>query len=82
MLNHAYLELKIPEGNVDNIDILSNFPHLMHVGLAKNNISDLQVLNLPTLVQLDVSNNKLTECLKFNLVTAPWRMLGRMVIQP
>ena len=68
MLNHAYLELKIPEGSVDNIDILSNFPHLMHVCLAKNKITDLKVLeNLPTLVQLDVSNNKLTECLNFNL---------------
>lgn len=68
MLNHAYLELKIPEGNVSNIDILENFPHLMHLTLAKNAISDLRVLeNLPTLVQLDVSNNKLTDCLNFNL---------------
>ena len=68
MLNHAYLELKVPEGSVENIDILSNFPHLMYVGLAKNNISDLKVLeNLPTLVQLNVSNNKLTECLNFKL---------------
>ena len=68
MLNHTFLELKLPEGDVSNIDILANFPHLMYVKMAKNKITDLKVLeNLPSLVQLDASNNELTKCLDFTL---------------
>lgn len=68
LLNHTYLELKVPTGDVENIDILENFPNLMYVNIAKNKVADLKVLqNLPSLVQLDASNNELTECLDFTL---------------
>ena len=68
LLNHSYLELKLPAGDISNIDILENFPNLMYVNMAKNKVMDLRVLqNLPSLVQLDASNNELTECLDFTL---------------
>lgn len=68
LLNHTYLELKVPAGDVANIDILENFPNLMYVNISKNKVVDLKVLqNLPSLVQLDASNNELTDCLDFTL---------------
>jgi len=65
-LAHTYLELRLGAGDVEDVELLSNFPYLMYLDVSSNQIRDLRVLeNLSTLVQLNASKNALTECLDF-----------------
>lgn len=62
----VYTELVVEDENIDSIEILGSYPHLAHVQLARNKISDLSPLGgLPNLLTLDASENCLTAALTF-----------------
>jgi Leucine-rich repeat (LRR) protein len=53
-LQHALLELSLPNAGIGNIDLLSSYPNVMFLDISKNSIKSLEVLsNLPTLVELN-----------------------------
>lgn len=65
-LRHAYLECNISELGVTDISTLSKYPHLMYVNCSKNKLKTLaSLVDMRTLVQLNASDNELTECLDF-----------------
>jgi hypothetical protein len=54
ILQHAFLELSIPNEKLDNISIITQFQHVMYLDVSFNNLQSLSVLNsLPNLVQLN-----------------------------
>lgn len=66
LLKYALLELKASGKNLRNIDSIKNFPLLMYVDISDNEVPDLEILHyLPTLIQLNARNNKITKCLNF-----------------
>jgi hypothetical protein len=53
-LQHALLEMDLSNKMLDNIAILSQYPHVLHLDVSKNAVRSLAVLsNLPALVELD-----------------------------
>mmetsp|Transcript_33496 Transcript_33496/g.56182 ORF Transcript_33496/g.56182 Transcript_33496/m.56182 type:complete len:401 (+) Transcript_33496:40-1242(+) len=66
-LQHAFLELSLADRGVNNIDYLSQYPHIMYLDVSKNRLCSLKILaKLPSLVQLNASGNSITECLDFS----------------
>jgi hypothetical protein len=54
ILQHAFLELSIPNENLDDISIIKQFQHIMYLDLSINNLKSLSVLSsLPNLIQLN-----------------------------
>jgi hypothetical protein len=65
-LRHAYLECNVSELGVTDISTIAKYPHLMYVNCSKNKLRSLKPLaDVPTLVQLNASDNELVECLDF-----------------
>merc|ERR1712166_68200 len=63
----VYTELVVEGEAVDSIQILTRYPHLAHLQLARNRIAELSPLNaLPNLLTLDLSDNCLTSALDFS----------------
>lgn len=63
---HAYLGLNVPSLQLANIDYLNNCKNLMYLDVSNNKIESLSILSeLPMLVQLNASNNNITDCLSF-----------------
>jgi hypothetical protein len=66
-MKHTFLELSIPDKNLKDVSVLSDYPNLMYVDVSFNKIESLTALkDLPFLVQLNASRNQLTECLDFS----------------
>merc|ERR1712166_1338894 len=58
----VYTELTLEEQEIGSIELLSKYPHLHHVQLARNRITDLKPLgSLPNLLTLDLTGNSLTD---------------------
>jgi len=63
----VYTELTLEEQEIGSIELLSKYPHLHHVQLARNRITDLKPLgSLPNLLTLDLTGNSLTDALDFS----------------
>lgn len=53
-LQHVLLELALSNKNLENINSISTFPHVMYLDLSTNNIETISILSeLPTLVELN-----------------------------
>ena len=53
-LQHALLEMVLPNKNLKTIDAMCHFPNIMHLDISNNKISSLEVLSkLVTLVELN-----------------------------
>ncbi|CAF0904939.1 unnamed protein product, partial [Didymodactylos carnosus] len=64
--SHAYLTLTLPGFGLRDISILSNYRNFQRIELPCNDIVDLSPLGeLPYLLELDVSNNKIRKLLDF-----------------
>jgi Leucine-rich repeat (LRR) protein len=62
-LNHAFARLECNEKELNDISILTNFPHLRYVILRSNEISDISPLDASTnLLSIDASSNKIENC--------------------
>lgn len=65
-LKYTYLELDLSKKKLSGTDICGSFPHVIYLNISNNDITSLEYLSaLSCIVQLDASNNKLTECLDF-----------------
>lgn len=63
---HTFLQLVITNKGIGDIEILSEYRHLMYLDISHNRLEELSVLkNLTTLVQLDASNNNIKKCVDF-----------------
>ena len=63
----VYTELTLEEQEIGSIELLAKYPHLHHVQLARNRITDLKPLgSLPNLLTLDLTGNSLTDALDFS----------------
>lgn len=53
-LQHAFLELSVPNLGLSDINIISQFPNVMYLNVSMNKLVDLKVLSsLQCLVQLN-----------------------------
>jgi Leucine-rich repeat (LRR) protein len=53
-LQHALLEMDLSHKMLNNIDVISQYPHVMHLDVSNNAVVSLAVLsNLPALVELN-----------------------------
>ena len=63
---HAFLEIKLVDKQLSDLEGIRKFPLLVYVNASKNNISDLEPLSsLLCLSQLNLSENKITSCLQY-----------------
>jgi len=65
-MKHTFLEVSVPNKNLKDVSVLSDYPNLMYIDVSVNKIETLTALkDLPFLIQLNASGNQLTECLDF-----------------
>ncbi|XP_053271446.1 leucine-rich repeat and guanylate kinase domain-containing protein [Pleuronectes platessa] len=65
-LQHLYYQLSLPNHNLSDISVLSNFVHLQKLELPHNKIQDLSCLShMPYLVVLDASHNHISNFFGF-----------------
>nr|KAJ3422596.1 Calcium calmodulin-dependent protein kinase kinase 2 [Polyrhizophydium stewartii] len=80
-LRQVFKKLSIPNAGLNNVSALQEYPYLQNLELQGNNITGAQDISafgsMRYLVQIDLSNNRLTDVLNFepppfNLQQATW----------